>query len=122
MDRLWRYYRSYQSVRGDVGGLPAWARTVLLIAAAPAVAAILLSVLAFLVSLLALLLLTVPLYRLLRMMTGGEQATVSAVVESVDAADGPVFDDLGSPGRKRVDATVVSPADQSEQQTEQSEP
>ena len=39
MERLWRYYSSYQSVRGRMGGLPAWARTILLIAALPGIAA-----------------------------------------------------------------------------------
>src|SRR3954462_2330595 len=78
MERLWRYYSSYQSVRGRMGGLPTWARTILLIAALPGIAAIALSILAFIVSLLALLLLTVPLYQLLRALTGGGPATDAA--------------------------------------------
>ena len=108
MERLWRYYSSYQSVRGRMGGLPAWARTVLLIAALPGIAAIALSILAFVVSLLALLLLTVPLYQLLRALTGGPETDPAGSVE-IMSGGGPFapFGDVVGPGRKRVEATVI---------------
>jgi hypothetical protein len=115
MERLWRYYGSYQSFRGRMGGLPTWARTILLIAALPGIAAIALSILAFVVSLLALLLLTVPLYQLLRALTGGGPETDAAgSVQVMSAGPFAPFGDVVGPGRKRVEATVVEsqpPAD-----------
>jgi hypothetical protein len=112
MERLWRYYSNYQSFRGRMGGLPSWARTILLFAALPGIAAIALSILAFVVSLLALLLLTVPLYQLLRALTGGGSVEGGAA-ESVEtlSGEGPFapFGDFAAPGRKRVEATVVEP-------------
>ena len=103
MVRVVEYFTRLQSVRGQLTGLPAWARFLLFLASLPGILLISLSILAFLVSLLALLLLTVPLYRLLRLVTGAgdrpEQA--DGVVDSV------AFD---SPGRKRVDATVTDAA------------
>jgi hypothetical protein len=76
MLRLLRFYGKYQSARGAMGGMPVWARWILFLAAAPGLALILLSIAAFLVSLLALLILTVPVYRVLRSLTGaGEAAT-----------------------------------------------
>ena len=61
-----QYYGRFQGLRGQIGGLPQWARTVVGIFAVPGVVLVVLSILAFLVSLLALLLLTVPVYGLLR--------------------------------------------------------
>jgi hypothetical protein len=104
MERLWRYYGNVQSLRGEVGGLPGWARSVLLFVALPGIAAIVLSILAFLVSLSALLLMTVPLYRLLKAVT---VARTSRQGSSVEVLAG----DFPTPGRKRVDATVVEPAE-----------
>jgi len=110
MERLWRYYGNYRSFRGRMGGLPTWARTILMIAALPGIAAIALSILAFVVSLLALLLLTVPLYRLLRVLTGGGsegEADGPGGVLSGDAGPFAPFGDFAAPGRKRVEATVI---------------
>src|SRR5258706_5152290 len=74
MLRLLRYYGKYQSARGAWGGMPVWARWILFLAAGPGLALILLSIVAFGVSVLALLLLTVPVYRLLRSLTGAGEA------------------------------------------------
>jgi uncharacterized protein (DUF58 family) len=110
MERLWRYYSSYQSFRGRMGGLPTWARTILLIAALPGIAAIALSILAFVVSLLALLLLTVPLYQLLRTLTAaGPETEEAGSVEVMSGDPFTPFGDVAGPGRKRVEATVVEP-------------
>ena len=92
MERLWRYYSNYQSFRGRMGGLPTWARTILLIAALPGIAAIALSILAFVVSLLALLLLTAPVYSALKSLTS---RSVTSEMEVI------------SPGAKRVDVRIV---------------
>jgi|SRR4051794_8058080 hypothetical protein len=98
-------FTKFKSVGGRWLGLPAWARFLLLIAALPGIVLIALSFLAFLVSLLALLLLTVPLYRLLKLITGTGEGRAEAEASAAD---------LGSPGRKRVEATVVDvpPAEQ----------
>ena len=96
MERVVEYYTRFQGVRGRLTGLPPWARFLLFLASLPGILLICLSILAFGVSLLALLLLTVPLYRLLRLVTGAErrQAEAGEVVE------------FASSGRKRVEATV----------------
>ena len=104
MERLWTYYGNFQSVRGRFGGLPQWARGLVFLAALPGIALVALSILAFLVSLLALLLLTVPLYRLLKLITGVEDEDR---VAPATPAGGGFGLDFGSPGRKRVDATVT---------------
>lgn len=96
MVRVVEYVTQLQGVRGRLTGLPAWARFLLFLASLPGILLIALSILAFLVSLLALLLLTVPLYRLLRLVTGTDERAAET-----DAGE------FGSPGRKRVDATVT---------------
>ena len=93
------YVTRFQGLRGRLTGLPAWARFLLFLASLPGILVIALSILAFLVSLLALLLLTVPLYRLLKLVTGTGEGP--AGTRAPEAAD------FGSPGRKRVEATVV---------------
>src|SRR3954451_8851464 len=111
MERLWGYYRNYQSLRGDFGGLPPWARMLVGIAALPGIALILLSLLALGVSILALLLLTVPLYGLLKAIAGGPSAAGRRQEGSVEVFGADLFGgNPGTPGRKRVDARVVDPA------------
>ena len=101
MERVVEYYTQFQGVRSRWTGLPGWARFLLFLAALPGVALLALSILAFLVSLLALLLLTVPLYRLLKLVTGTEDRV------AVEATTPPtVFDLFGGQRRKRVDSTV----------------
>src|SRR2546423_11456004 len=60
-----QYFGRFQSLRGRVGTLPAWARLLLGILSVPGVILLSLSILAVIVSILALLLLTVPVYRIL---------------------------------------------------------
>ena len=104
MARVVEYYTRFQSVRSRLTGLPGWARFLIFLASLPGVVLIALSILAFLVSLLALLLLTVPLYRLLKLITGVEDENRAVAAPT----DGSGFGlDFGSPGRKRVDATVT---------------
>ena len=100
MERVVEYYTRFQGVRSNLTGLPGWARFLIFLASLPGVVLVALSILAFLVSLLALLLLTVPLYRLLKLITGTED---ERPVETVPAAG---FDFFGPQRRKRVDATV----------------
>ena len=110
MERLWTYYSGFQSVRGRIGGMPQWARMVVLLAALPGIALAFLSILAFLVSILALLLLTVPVYRLMQVVTGtGSSST--PISEGERSATGSVFDAPPTTGpRKRVESTVIDPA------------
>ena len=61
-----RYFGQFQDLRGSLGGLPPWARTIVGIAAIPGLVLLGLSILAIIVSLLALLLLTLPVYSLPR--------------------------------------------------------
>lgn len=104
MERLWQFYGNVQSARGRIGGLPGWARTLIFIAALPGIVLIALSILALLVSILSLLLLTVPLYRVLRAVagTGASRDRLSPEAE-VALFPG----DLTSPGRKKVDVTII---------------
>ena len=99
MFRLLQYYGQWQGFRGRVTQLPGWARLLLTLAAIPGVLLVALSILAFLVSLLALLLCTVPLYRVLKWVTGagaGVERDDVTVVEGIDVEN-----------RKRVEATVI---------------
>lgn len=91
-----QYYGRFNSVRGDLFGLPRWARVIVAIAAIPGFTLLLLSMLAFAVSLLALLLLTVPLYVVLKRLLGARSASVAQQDETEPSA-----------GVKRVEATVV---------------
>ncbi len=84
MLKLLQYYGKYQSARGVLGDMPAWARLILLIAAIPGLVLLALSLLAFGVSILALLLLTVPVYRILKSLTGS--GSTPEPVEEVPAA------------------------------------
>ena len=96
MWKVLQYYVKYQSARGVLGAMPAWARFVLLIVALPGLCLLALSFMAVGVSLLALLLLTVPVYRLLKSVTGVSAVTAQelgeaplASVDFVEPADAP---------------------------------
>ena len=102
MDRFRTYYGSFQSVRGRIGGLPEWAKGLVFLAALPGIALAALSILAFLVSILALLLLTVPVYRLLQVLTGTGGRPPAG-------ESGEVFAPSAGP-RKRVESTVIDPS------------
>jgi hypothetical protein len=99
MAGVFEYYNNLQGVRTRLTGLPGWARLMLFIAALPGIALVALSILAFLVSLAALLLLTLPLYRVLKWVTG----TGGESDEQTQA----IIDPFEGERRKRVDATVV---------------
>ena len=69
MTQFFQYYGKVQGVRGNLMGLPAWARTIVFLFALPGILLLSLSILALVVSLLALLLLTVPVYSVLKNLT-----------------------------------------------------
>jgi hypothetical protein len=102
MPGVFEYYNRFQTFRGRVTGLPVWARYIVFLAALPGILLLALSILAVLVSILALLLLAVPAYRLLSALLVDGQNEATERVEGVI-----VDDDPNSPGRKRVDATVI---------------
>ena len=103
MFKLLEYFGRIQGVRGQMLGLPGWARSLIFVIALPGIALIALSILALLVSILALLLLTVPLYRVLRALAG--TAAIDQPTREPEAALFP--GDLTSPGRKKVDVTII---------------
>jgi hypothetical protein len=96
MFRLIQYYNRYQGVRGRLDGMPAWARVIVGICAIPGILLIGLSIVAFCVSLLALLLLTVPVYQLLKVLTGAE-----SLASTEDGSQGIAVD---------VNTTVLDPS------------
>ena len=106
MFRFLQYYGRLQDMRGRFGGLPAWARALVWLAALPGLALAGLSLLVLAGSILALLLLALPVYTLLKSVLGGRR-------DAPDAGfDGPPDEEFGgpagpSPGRKRVSATVI---------------
>lgn len=94
---MFEYYSKFQGVRGNLMGLPAWARFVLFVVALPAVAVLALSIAAVLCSLAALLLVTVPVYRLLRLVTDGARSPSWV-------GPGVVMD---AAGRRHVDVKII---------------
>jgi hypothetical protein len=103
MSQFGQYYVRFSGMRNELTGLPPWARTVFLIVATPGILLVGLSIVALVVSLLALLLLTVPVYALLRSVTGRSEKAEGAVVYDPD------------PNRihgKRVEAKVIEPGQQ----------
>jgi len=80
------YFGRFNDFRGNIGGLPPWARFIVSIVAIPGLILLGLSIFALIVSLLALLLLTVPVYSLLRSVTSPR---------------------VSSPGVRRVEATII---------------
>ena len=110
MVRVVEYYNRVQGVRTHLTGLPEWARVVLFVAALPGIALIALSILAFLVSLAALLLLTVPLYRVLKAITVGGETETGTRPRTTEPAAPDVFDGVQSPGRRKIEVTIVEPA------------
>jgi hypothetical protein len=111
MVQIFEYYSRFQGMRGRLIGLPGWARGLIFIVALPGIALIALSILALLVSILALLLLTVPLYRVLKALVGTSEPVSSPLgqqpISPSDLFGGFAADDLTSPGRKKVDVTII---------------
>lgn len=96
MNQWFEYAGRVRGVRGNLMGLPSWARFIVFLVALPGVMLLSLSIAAVLCSLVALLLVTVPVYRMLRLLThpaetnsGWSQATVE------------------TSGRRHVDVKIV---------------
>ena len=97
MQQLFEYYGRFQGLRGNLLGLPGWARFILFVLALPGILLLSLSIVAVVVSLLALFLLTVPAYRFLRGLTVRPEPE-SPIEEAVA---GP------TPGRRHVDVKII---------------
>ena len=109
MTRFVQYTSRFEGVRSSLSGLPGWARGVVLLAALPGLILLSLSILALLVSISALLLLAVPAYRLMQWVTGtGPARSNGSAADAVVVEQGTSYGE--TPGRKRVEATVVDPA------------
>ncbi|MDP9173286.1 MAG: hypothetical protein M3O30_05400 [Planctomycetota bacterium] len=104
--RLDKYYLRWQDMRGGLGGLPNFARAIVLILAIPAVALLALSILLLGVSILALLLLPWPAYRLLKSVFC--DPNMQAVETGNGIFDGLIMDDdpLARP-RRHVEARII---------------
>jgi hypothetical protein len=87
------YASRFEGVRGNVFGLPAWARVLVLIAAIPGIVLLALSVVLFLVSLSALFLLAAPVYGMLRRLTVRETGNFSGEVPERRHAAARVIED-----------------------------
>ncbi|HEY8667564.1 MAG TPA: hypothetical protein VIL86_12920 [Tepidisphaeraceae bacterium] len=123
MIKLLGYFGRFQSFRSRMGGMPAWARVIVALAAIPGAVMIALSIAAFLVSLLALFLLVLPAYRLVAALTGTgfEQQQVSIAdpnkavdfidqpAESTGTASGNAAQQPQSPsgGRRQIEVTII---------------
>lgn len=70
MSRFVSYYARFRDLRGDVNGLPSWARAVFVAASLPGIALVALSIAAFIASVAVLLIVAVPVYMALRAITG----------------------------------------------------
>jgi hypothetical protein len=84
MSRVVRYYARFNDVRGDLNGLPPWARAVFVAVALPGIVLVALSIVALVVSVAALLFLTVPAYAVLRAMTATKEMRESGLMAGAD--------------------------------------
>lgn len=105
-----------------MGAMPGWGRALLVLAAIPGLILAALSILALGVSILALLLLTVPAYKLVRLLSGGRRrTTVEGEIVEPGAPDRPsspfghqvlvgdIVDEPAAPasGRRTIDVKIV---------------
>ncbi len=96
-----QYTTRFQTFRTSATALPGWGKFLIMLAAIPGGILLALSIVAVLVSISVLLLLTVPAYKLVRLLQGRPAgSTREATVDPVD-------DFAASTGRKQVTVTVV---------------
>ena len=91
------YYGKFQGFRGNFGGVPPWGRAILSLAAIPGMIIVIAGVIALLAGIALILLLTIPLYRVLKMLSPAPAAPSETVVS----------EDFGGAGRKAVESRVV---------------
>ena len=100
MSKFGTYYARFDGVRGDITGLPKWARFVFVVVTLPGIALVALSFVALIVSIVALLFVAIPVYVLLRMVTGAGRGMETGLVQ------GQSFDRAPA---KHVDVTIRNP-------------
>ncbi len=94
-----QYMNQAQGVRSGFAQLPSWARFLVGLAALPGIVLAVLSFIGLGVSIIALLLLTVPVYRLLRLVCFFRPNEQDVTVTTLH--------DVESPGRRQVDAKEI---------------
>ncbi len=93
-----QYYGQFQGLRGNLFGVPPWARGILMLVAIPGLIVVLAGALLIAAGALLILLLVLPMYRLVRSISPGRTVT--------EQPSSPP-DDLNSPGRKAVESRIV---------------
>ena len=91
------YYGKFQSFRGNFGGVPPWGRAILSIAAIPGMVVVIAGVLALLAGIALILLLTIPLYRVFKLLSPAPVAPGETIVS----------EDFGNSGRKAVESRIL---------------
>ena len=100
--RFTQYYGQFQGLRGNIGGVPPWARSILILAAIPGLVVVLAGALLLVAGVLLILLLTLPAYRAMRLFSGRSPTSEPISPAGVDL-DSPAE----SPGRKAVESRIV---------------
>lgn len=101
-----QYYGKYQSLRGNLGTMPAWGRFVVAIFALPGLVILLAAMLAFVIGLGVLMLLTIPVYRAVRAVASIGQRPAAGrddgfvVTEAADVVINPA-------PRRQIDVKIV---------------
>lgn len=83
MARFIQYFGQFNSMRQRYGGLPGWAKGVVLVAMVPGLIIAALSVLVLVVSMFVLLLLAVPAYRLMQVVAGSRESSEVGPVDGM---------------------------------------
>ena len=108
MLRFLQYYGRFQGVRGNLTGMPPWARAIVAIFAIPGLVLIGLSLIALVVSILALLLLTVPVYRLLSAVVSPRRVSDSTANQTPDFVSAEqASGGYASGPRRHVDVKII---------------
>ncbi|MGA2496604.1 MAG: hypothetical protein ABSH20_02615 [Tepidisphaeraceae bacterium] len=88
MQRIFHYYNRYTGIKGGITSLPAWAKSLVALAAVPGILLLVLSILAAVVSIAVLSLLTVPVYKLVSWVAGtarrDDDNIIAATVGSIE--------------------------------------
>ncbi|MDB5329527.1 MAG: hypothetical protein JWP03_678 [Phycisphaerales bacterium] len=114
MSRFDGYYTRFTDLRGDLTGLPPWARTVFVAFALPGIALLVLSILAVAASVGVLLAICIPVYTLLRALTRGEAA-------GAEGGQGPWPRQVKHVDARVRDAGLVAPDEQPDPQEQMGE-
>ena len=107
MFKLLQYIASAQGVLATIRALPLWARIIFVLFALPGIVLLALSLVALSVSIAALLLLTVPVYRLLRLVSGPQPAAMMPEPGVASVFDVPPPESTAPNPRRKIDVTII---------------